>query len=124
VNIVHGLLHALGIAGSMTWQVTWSLILGFTLLAIIEALVRKSSIARLLPNDRPKSLATATVLGALLTGAAVCAMGQRTCACSGTMLGPLADDRSNCSEMMGKMMTLSSPAVTSAAALAGLMACN
>jgi uncharacterized protein len=64
VNIVHGLLHALGIAGSMTWQVTWSLILGFTLSAIIEALVRKATIARLLPDDRPKSLATATVLGA------------------------------------------------------------
>jgi hypothetical protein len=60
----HGLLHALGIAGSMTWQITWSLILGFTLSAIIEALVRKSTIARLLPNDRPRSLATATGLGA------------------------------------------------------------
>src|SRR5438093_7510451 len=48
----------------MTWQVTWSLILGFTLAAIIEALVRKSTIAALLPNDRPRSLATATGLGA------------------------------------------------------------
>src|SRR3954453_22554462 len=52
------------IAGSMTWQVTWSLILGFTLSAVIEALVRKSTIARLLPDDRPRSLATATSLGA------------------------------------------------------------
>jgi uncharacterized membrane protein YraQ (UPF0718 family) len=64
MNLVHGLLHALGIAGSMTWQVTWSLVLGFTLSAVIEALVRKSTIARLLPDDRPKSLATATALGA------------------------------------------------------------
>ena len=56
--------HALRIAGSMTWQVTWSLILGFTLSAIIEALVKKSTIARLLPDDRPRSLATATGLGA------------------------------------------------------------
>jgi hypothetical protein len=48
----------------MTWQVTWSLILGFTLSAIIEALARKSTIARLLPNNRPKSL-TARVLGVL-----------------------------------------------------------
>lgn len=60
----HALLHALEVAGSMTWQVTWSLILGFTLSAIIEALVRKSTIARLMPDDSPKSLATATVLGA------------------------------------------------------------
>src|SRR3954454_14607408 len=48
----------------MTWQVTWSLILGFTLSALIEALVRKSTIARLLPDDRPRSVATATGLGA------------------------------------------------------------
>jgi uncharacterized protein len=60
----HGLLHALGIAGSMTWQVTWSLILGFTLSAIIEALIKKSTIAQLLPDDRPRSVATATGLGA------------------------------------------------------------
>ncbi|HEY7045874.1 MAG TPA: permease [Jatrophihabitantaceae bacterium] len=58
------LLHALRVAGNMTWQVTWSLILGFTLSAVIEALVRKSTIARLLPDDRPRSLATATGLGA------------------------------------------------------------
>jgi len=60
----HGLLHALGIAGSMTWQVTWSLILGFTLSAVIEALVHKSTIARLLPDDHPRSLVTASALGA------------------------------------------------------------
>jgi uncharacterized membrane protein YraQ (UPF0718 family) len=63
-TVWHGLLHALGIAGSMTWQVTWSLILGFTLSAIIEALVKKSTIARLMPDDSPKSLASATALGA------------------------------------------------------------
>lgn len=56
--------HALAVAGSMTWQVTWSLILGFTLSAVIESLVRKATIARLLPDDRPRSLATASVLGA------------------------------------------------------------
>jgi uncharacterized protein len=64
VTVWHGLLHALGIAGSMTWQVTWSLILGFTLSAVIEAVVKKSTIARLMPDDSPKSLATATALGA------------------------------------------------------------
>jgi uncharacterized membrane protein YraQ (UPF0718 family) len=63
-RIWQGLLDALGAAGSMTWQVTWSLILGFTLSAIVQALVRKSTIARLLSDDRGKSLATATALGA------------------------------------------------------------
>jgi uncharacterized membrane protein YraQ (UPF0718 family) len=56
--------HALRVTGSMAWQITWSLILGFALSAAIEALVRKSTIARLLPDDRPRSLATATGLGA------------------------------------------------------------
>jgi uncharacterized protein len=58
------ILHALQVAGYMTWQVTWSLILGFTLSAMIEALVKKSTIVRLLPDDRPRSLLTATGLGA------------------------------------------------------------
>jgi uncharacterized membrane protein YraQ (UPF0718 family) len=48
----------------MTWQVNWSLILGFTLSAVIESLVRKSTMASLLPDDRPRSIATATGLGA------------------------------------------------------------
>jgi uncharacterized membrane protein YraQ (UPF0718 family) len=60
----HALLHALATAASMTWQVTWSLILGFTLAAMIQALVRKSTIARLLPDDSPRSLLIATGLGA------------------------------------------------------------
>jgi uncharacterized membrane protein YraQ (UPF0718 family) len=63
-DILHGIGHALQAAGSMTWQITWSLILGFTLSAVIEAVVRKSTIARLLPDDSPRSLATAAGLGA------------------------------------------------------------
>jgi uncharacterized membrane protein YraQ (UPF0718 family) len=62
--VLSALGHALRVSGEMTWQVTWSLVLGFTLSAAIEALVRKSTIARLLPDDRPRSLATATGLGA------------------------------------------------------------
>jgi uncharacterized protein len=63
-DIGNALLHAMRVTGSMTWQITWSLILGFTLSAVIEALVRKSTIAHLLPDDHPRSLATATGLGA------------------------------------------------------------
>lgn len=57
-------LDALQMSGTMAWQITWSLILGLTISATIEALVRKSTIARLLPDSGPRSLATATVLGA------------------------------------------------------------
>src|SRR5690348_7214148 len=56
--------HALAVAGSMTWQITWSLILGFTLSAIVQAVIRRQTITRLLGNDRPKALALATGFGA------------------------------------------------------------
>ncbi|MGX7678878.1 permease [Jatrophihabitans sp. DSM 45814] len=58
------LLHALSVIGSMTWQITWSLILGFALSAMVESLVRKSTIARLMPDHGPRTLATAAGLGA------------------------------------------------------------
>jgi uncharacterized protein len=64
MRLGHALVHALASAGSMTWQVTWSLILGFALSSTIQALVRKATIVRLLPDDSPRSLAVATGLGA------------------------------------------------------------
>ena len=60
----HAILHALSITASMTWAITWALILGFGLSAVIQALVRKSTIVRLLGDDRPRTLAVATGLGA------------------------------------------------------------
>jgi uncharacterized protein len=54
---------ALTMAGSMTWQITWSLILGFTLSAIVQAVVRRETIMRMLGDDRPATLAKATGLG-------------------------------------------------------------
>jgi uncharacterized membrane protein YraQ (UPF0718 family) len=56
--------HALAVAGSMTWQITWSLILGFTLSAVVQAVIRRQAVIRLLGDDRPKTLALATGLGA------------------------------------------------------------
>jgi uncharacterized protein len=56
--------HALAVAGSMTWQVLWSLILGFTLSAIVQAVVRRETVTRLLGSDRPRALALAAGLGA------------------------------------------------------------
>ncbi len=64
MRILHALLHALAIAGSMTWEVLWALILGFALSAIVQAVVRRETIIRLLGDDRPKTLAIATGLGA------------------------------------------------------------
>jgi len=56
--------HALGLAGAMTWEILWALILGFALSAVVQAVVRKSSIVRLLGDDRPRTLAVSSVLGA------------------------------------------------------------
>jgi uncharacterized membrane protein YraQ (UPF0718 family) len=56
--------HALALAGSMTWEILWALILGFTLSAVVQAVVRRSTIVRLLGDDRPRTLAIAAGLGA------------------------------------------------------------
>src|SRR6202451_2123505 len=58
------IVHALSITGSMTWQITWALILGFALSAMIQAVVRRSTIVRLLGDARPRTLAVAAGLGA------------------------------------------------------------
>src|SRR3974390_2615404 len=48
----------------MTWEILWALILGFTLSAVVQAVVRRSTIVRRLGDDRPKTLAIATGFGA------------------------------------------------------------
>src|SRR5579863_6755010 len=64
MRVLDALGHALGLAGSMTWEVTWSLILGFTLSGIVQAVVRRQAVIRLLGDDRPRTMAVATGLGA------------------------------------------------------------
>jgi uncharacterized membrane protein YraQ (UPF0718 family) len=64
MSLLHAIAHALAITGSMTWEVTWALILGFGLSAMVQALVRKPVIVRLLGDDRPRTLAVAAGLGA------------------------------------------------------------
>jgi uncharacterized membrane protein YraQ (UPF0718 family) len=61
---MHAIAHALAITGSMTWEIAWALILGFTLSAVVQAVVRRSAVVRLLGDDRPRTLAVAAVLGA------------------------------------------------------------
>src|SRR5436190_21738850 len=64
MRAIHALAHALALAGSMTWEILWALILGFALSAIVQALVPRQTITRLLGDDRPKTLAIAAGLGA------------------------------------------------------------
>ncbi|SEF24491.1 hypothetical protein SAMN05421837_102736 [Amycolatopsis pretoriensis] len=56
--------RALAMAGSMLWEILWALILGFALSAVVQAVVRKSTVVRLLGDDRPRTLAVASGLGA------------------------------------------------------------
>jgi uncharacterized membrane protein YraQ (UPF0718 family) len=64
MRLLHALGHALAISGGMTWEILWALILGFALSAMVQAVVRRSTIVRLLGDDRPRTLAVATGLGA------------------------------------------------------------
>ena len=61
---MHAITDALGVTGAMTWAIAWALILGFALSAVVQAVVRKSTIGRLLGDDRPRTLAVAAGLGA------------------------------------------------------------
>jgi len=64
MDIVAALGHALWMAFAMFWEILWPLILGFGLSAVVQAVVSKSEMTNLLPNDSPKSLAIACGLGA------------------------------------------------------------
>jgi len=55
---------ALSFAFGMFWEILWALILGFTLSGIVQAVVSKDEMRRLLPDDSPRTLAVATGLGA------------------------------------------------------------
>ena len=54
---------ALKVTFSMAWEILWALVLGFALSAGVQAVVSKSEVVRLLPDDSPRSLARACGLG-------------------------------------------------------------
>lgn len=62
--LLHALWHALSMAFAMGWEILWPLILGFTLSGVIQAVVSHRQMSRLLPDDKPKTLVKASLLGA------------------------------------------------------------
>jgi uncharacterized membrane protein YraQ (UPF0718 family) len=62
--MMESILRALSMAFAMGWEILWPLILGFALSAVVQAVVSHREMARLLPDDRPRSIATALALGA------------------------------------------------------------
>src|SRR5918911_2248638 len=63
-SIGSSLLEALSMAFGMTWEILWALILGFALSGVVQAVVSKAEMTRLLPDDSPRSIAVACGLGA------------------------------------------------------------
>jgi uncharacterized protein len=63
-TVTSGLAHALDFAASMTWEILWALVVGFALSAVVQAVVSKSEMVRLLPDDSPRTLLIACGLGA------------------------------------------------------------
>jgi uncharacterized membrane protein YraQ (UPF0718 family) len=62
--MIDAVIRALEIALAMGWEILWPLILGFALSAVVQAAVSHQQMGRLLPDDRPRSIATALALGA------------------------------------------------------------
>jgi uncharacterized membrane protein YraQ (UPF0718 family) len=64
VDVGHEIARALSFTAGMTWEILWALILGFTLSAVVQAVVSKKEMRRLMPDDSPRTVAISTGLGA------------------------------------------------------------
>ena len=56
--------RALMMSVTMAWEILWALILGFLLSAVVQAVVSKEEMSRLLPDDRAGTIVKACGLGA------------------------------------------------------------
>lgn len=63
-NLGYALVSALLMALAMGWEILWALILGFGLSGIVQAVVTKGEMSRLLPDASPRSIVIASALGA------------------------------------------------------------
>src|SRR5215469_9382779 len=62
--MIDAVIRVLSMALAMGWEILWPLILGFALSAMVQAVISKQQMSQLLPDDRPRSIATALALGA------------------------------------------------------------
>ena len=62
--MIHSLLEALRMTGIMAWTMLWALCLGFLISGIIEAVVSKEQLSKLLPDSSPRTILIASGLGA------------------------------------------------------------
>ncbi|HSX21989.1 MAG TPA: permease [Gaiellaceae bacterium] len=61
---MHDLWRALSFSFGMTWEILWALVLGFALSAVVQAVVSKRQLEKLLGDDSAKTVVVATALGA------------------------------------------------------------
>jgi len=47
----------------MTWEILWALILGFFLSAVVQAVVRRATVVRMMGDDRPRAILASTGFG-------------------------------------------------------------
>ena len=64
MDILHQIGHALLTSFGMAWQTGWTLVLGFTISALLQTVVPASKMREALGAGGPKAIATATALGA------------------------------------------------------------
>ena len=63
-SIGHAAWQSFSMAFAMFWEILWALILGFGLSAVVQAVVSKREMTKLLPDDSTKSISIACGLGA------------------------------------------------------------
>src|SRR3979490_2392154 len=64
MSVIDAVIEGLWMSFLMAWEILWPLILGFALSAVVQAVVSHREMSRLLPDDRPRSIAIALLLGA------------------------------------------------------------
>jgi hypothetical protein len=63
-SVALALVSALSMAFAMGWEILWPLILGFSLSGVVQAVVTKGEMSRLLPDGSPGSIVIASALDA------------------------------------------------------------
>jgi hypothetical protein len=63
-SVAYALFNALFMSFAMGWEILWPLILGFALSGVVQAVVTKGEMSRLLPDSSLRSILIATALGA------------------------------------------------------------
>ena len=64
MTALHTSIEALRMAGVMAWEILWALCLGFLLSSVVEAVVSKAEMGRLLPDSSAKTIVKASAMGA------------------------------------------------------------